>query len=95
MVAMQRISEILKEQPVSLDERAIEEIEEERREQFWRTSAEWAGPEDDGDESKPQFVQCRTCPELMRPLDAFVKSGGEIYCGACRKQKDDIANGIY
>jgi hypothetical protein len=69
-------------------------IERERRETFRRTSAEWAGmPEDDGDETKPDQVRCRICYEPMRRIDAFYTSNGDVYCGACRKQQDDIASG--
>lgn len=88
---MERISEILNEKLFGLDERALEM---ERRERFRRTSKEWAGmPEDLGDESSSDEVRCHTCYEPMRPVDAFVTRGGGIYCGACRKQIDDVANG--
>ena len=88
---MQRVSEILNETIFGRDERALEI---ERRERFRRTSGEWAGTEDDlGDESSSDEVRCHTCHEAMRPVDAFVAPGGGIYCGACRKQIDDIANG--
>jgi hypothetical protein len=88
---MQRVSEILNPKLFGRDER---ELEMERRERFRRTSVEWAGTEDDlGDESSSDEVRCHTCYEAMRPVDAFVTRGGGIYCGACRKQIDDIASG--
>lgn len=88
---MQRASEILNEELFGPDDSALEM---ERKETFLRTSAEWAGtPDDLGDESSPDEVQCQTCYEPMRPIDAFVTTGGAIYCGACRKQIDDEANG--
>jgi hypothetical protein len=87
---MQRVSEILNEKLFGRDERALEI---ERKETFRRTSAEWAGVEDLGDESSPDEVRCHTCHEPMRPVDAFVTPGGGIFCGACRKQVDDIASG--
>jgi hypothetical protein len=88
---MERISDVLNEKIFGRDDRALEM---ERKETFRRTSAEWAGAEDDlGDESSPKEVRCHTCYEPMRPVDAFVTSGGAIYCGACRKQIDDEANG--
>ena len=88
---MERISERLNEKLFGGDERALEM---ERKETFRRTSTEWAGtPEDLGNESSSDEVRCHTCDEPMRPVDAFVTRGGGIYCGACRKQIDDIANG--
>jgi hypothetical protein len=88
---MQRVSEILNPKLFGRDER---ELEMERRERFRRTSVEWAGTEDDlGDGSSSDEVRCHTCYEAMRPVDAFVTRGGGIYCGACRKQIDDIASG--
>ena len=88
---MKRASEILSEKLFGHDESALET---ERREAFRRTSAEWAGPEDDpDDEASPKQVRCRICYEQMRRVDAFVTSDGKFYCGACRKQMDDEANG--
>jgi hypothetical protein len=88
---MQRASEILNEKLFGQDKSAIET---ERKGTFRRTSAEWAGtPEDLGDESSGDEVECQTCYERMRPIDAFVTTAGAIYCGACRKQMDDEANG--
>jgi hypothetical protein len=74
---------------LNLDEEALNA---DRREKFRRTSAEWAAPEDLGDETSPDEVECKSCYEPMRRVDAFVV-GRSTYCGACRKQMDDIANG--
>ena len=88
---MERVSEILSEKLFGQDESALEM---ERRETFRRTSAEWAGPEDDpDDESTPKQVRCRICYEQMRRVDAFKTADEKFYCGACRKQMDDEANG--
>jgi hypothetical protein len=88
---MERVSEILSEKLFGPDDEASEL---ERREKLLRTSAEWAGtPEDLGNEASSDEVQCHTCYEPMRPIDAFVTRSGGIYCGACRKQMDDMANG--
>jgi hypothetical protein len=88
---MQRVSEILSPKLLGRDDH---ELELERREKFRRTSAEWAGTEEDlGDEARADEVRCHNCYEAMRPVDAFVMKGGGIYCGACRKQIDDVASG--
>ncbi len=88
---MERASDILSEKLFGHDE---SELEMERKETFRRTSAEWAGtPEELGDESSKDEVECQTCYEPMRPIDAFVTTSGAIYCGACRKQMDDEASG--
>jgi hypothetical protein len=88
---MERASEILNQKFFGQDESALEA---ERKETFRRTSAEWAGTlEDLGGESARDEVECQTCYERMRPIDAFVADGGAIYCGACRKQMDDEARG--
>jgi hypothetical protein len=88
---MQRISEALNEKLFGRDDHALEV---ERREKLRRTSAEWAGTEEDlGNEASSDEVRCHTCYEAMRPIDAFVTRSGDIYCGACRKQMDDEASG--
>jgi hypothetical protein len=88
---LERASEILSEKLFGPDDSALEM---ERKETFRRTSAEWAGtPEDLGNETSSGEVRCHTCYEPMRPVDAFVTRSGGIYCGACRKQMVDVANG--